>query len=372
MSVETKEKNDIPDLYKLLGITIDVCKQANCDELIEKAYYKRAKACHPDKHPGRKDVEEVFRLLTMSYDILKNEKERTAYNHKLSLEKQSSGDFFKLKKSTQDYVKSTGEYLAPTDQQKLSFKDQMRELDSKRGYDRDPSLTDPINYADSKKKMNELSKTRASQDRELKPAKLFDDGRFDLKRFNAAFDILNKQNDNSIVPHNGVPAAWNDMNNNPNFSAFDNLDNLYVEDNNRLDTSMQSYGNVDFGIPMQKLTKKDMRNIKGADYVDGHNIIDDNYYKDMKNQLRNRESDAKSFEAMTYGDFKKDDYAGYGILDQFGNFDDRLELDLDDNDIATKYDRLMAERNADDIKLGGQSQPLPQPQAKSSRFANSR
>ena len=48
MSVEHKPKNDLPDLYNILGLTSDVCKESNCNEIIQKAYIKKAKVCHPD------------------------------------------------------------------------------------------------------------------------------------------------------------------------------------------------------------------------------------------------------------------------------------------------------------------------------------
>ena len=358
MTAEFKEKNDLPDLYNILGINVDVCKDSNCDELIKKAYIKRAKACHPDKHPGRADIAEIFQLVTMAYDILKNEKDRSEYNHKLSLDRQSSNDFLKLKKETQNYAKMIGEYVPPNDQQKLSFTDQMTQLNIKHGYD--SSQTNVIPITDAKKKVHDMTKLRATQDRELMPEKLFD-GHIDLKKFNAAFDKLHPRENNSIVPHNGIPSAWNDMGAVTNFSAFDTTnsayDNLYVEDNNRLDTSRQSYGtiDVDTAVPMPKITKKDLDSIRGADYVDGHNIIDENYYSDMKAALRGRNTDASDFENMTYGDFKRDDTAGYGIFDKLGlNFDDRLSLDIDDDNISKKYEKLMAER---------QKEILPCPQS---------
>lgn len=343
METEYKQKNDLPDLYNILGLTADVCKEQNCDELIQKAYVRKAKVCHPDKHPGRKDVEEVFELLTSAYDILKDEKQRTAYNHKLSINKQSSGDFFKLKKGTTDYYDSIGEFKPATDQQKLAFKDQMKMLDTKHGFD--STLMDPISQQDAKKKMTNLTKMRSEQDRVLKPEKLFEEGRFDLKKFNAAFDMVHQRDNTGMVSHGGVPSAWNDLGTVANYSSFDNLDNLYVDDGNRADTSRQTYGGVNFGAPMQKITKDDLHNIKDADYVDGHNVIGDDYYVDMKARLRDRKSDASSFEKMKYGDFKRDDTAGYGIFDQLGfKYDDRLALDVEEDDIAKKYEKLMAER----------------------------
>lgn len=343
MTTEYKVKNSLPNLYNILGLDIDVCKKENCNELIQKAYVKKAKACHPDKHPGRKDIVEIFELVTGAYDILKDEKQRNEYNNRLRIKEHSSNDFFALRKGTTDYMDSIGEYVPPTDKQKLAFKDQMKMLDDKHGYDE--TQIDPISKFDAKKKLNNISKERAKQDIELKPEKLFEDGRFDLARFNAAFDQVHNRNDTSMVPHNGIPSAWNDMGSDANYSSFDNLDNLYVEDGNRFDTGKQTFGGVDFGQPMKKMTKEEMSNIKPADYVNGHNTLDENYYRDMKRKLKERKSDAGQFENMKFSDFKRDDMAGYGISEQLGfTIGDKLTMDLDEEDISKKFDKLMAER----------------------------
>jgi curved DNA-binding protein CbpA len=365
MATEYKQKNDLPDLYNILGLTIDVCKDSNCDELIQKAYIRKAKVCHPDRHPGRKDVEEVFELLTSAYGILKDEKQRTAYNHKLSLNKQSSGDFVKLKKGASDYMQSLGEYKPPNDQQKLLFKEQMLALDTKHGFD--SGMMDPISQQDAKKKLNDLANTRSEQDKNLKPERLFDDGRFDLKKFNAAFDMVHKRDDGTMVSHNGVPSAWNDLGTVANYSSFDNLDNLYVDDSNRFDVSRQTYGSVDFGAPMQKIGKEDVQNIRGADYVDGHSVLGEDYYRNMKSKLRERDTDANNLQNMKYGDFKRDDTAGYGIFDQLGfKFDDRLTLDIDEDDISKKFEKLMAERQQE-LLPGNTTQLQKKPSSRASR-----
>ena len=357
MATEYKKKSDIPDLYHILGLTSDVCKEPNCAEIIQKAYVKKAKLCHPDKHPGRKDIGEVFELLTSAYDILRDEKQRTAYNHKLTLNKQSSGDFLKLKKEASEYMESLGEFRPPTDQQKLTFKDQMGVLDAKHGYD--TGMMGAISEQDARKKLNDLAKTRSEQDRDLKPEKLFD-GPIDLKRFNAAFDKIHNREDTAMVQHNGVPTAWNDAGSVTPYSTFDNLDNLYTESGNRFDSGNQTYGNADFGTPMQKISKEDIQNIRGADYVDGHNVLGDDYYKEMKAKLRERESEATTLENMKYGDFRRDDTAGYGIFNQLGmKFDDRLALDVEADDISKKFDKLMAERQKD-LLPGTSQQPIPQ------------
>ncbi|BCS83096.1 putative J domain-containing protein [Cotonvirus japonicus] len=346
MSVEYKQKNDVPDLYKILGLTSEICKEDNCDEKIRLAYNKRVKKYHPDKHPGKKEIEELFELIVMAYDILKDEKQREAYNHKMALEKQSTSDFFKLRKSTLDYAESVGEYKPPTDQQKLSFKQQMKSMDDKHGFDVS-KIDKKLSEDKSKKKLTKLASTRAEQDRELMPEKIFDDNRFDLSKFNAVFDKYhNKDSTSSIMQHNGIPSAWNEPGGTMSFGSFDNLDNIYVEDRNRLDTSRQSYGDINFGKPTKRVTGSDIVGISGTDYTIGHNKLDDDYYRDMKAKLRERESQANLFDSMKYTDFKRDDTAGYGIFDQLGyKFDDRLCLDDDEGSITDKYEKLMAERN---------------------------
>lgn len=363
MDSEYKQKDELPDLYNILGLTIDVCKDPNCDEIIQKAYVKKAKACHPDRHPGRKDVAEVFELINNTYDILKNEKSRDEYNHKLTLNKQSSSDFTKLKKGATGYVETIGQYTPPTDQQKLSFKEQMKALDAKHGYDSSIESA-PISKQDAKKKMLELTKNRAVQDVKLKPEKLFDEREpFNNKKFNEAFDRIHKRdNDTAMIPHNGVPLAWNDMGTVANFSSFDNLDNLYVEDNNRLDTSKQAYASINFDQSTRKMTKKEMAEItgEGANYVDGHDVLGEEYYKDLKQKLRERESDGSNYQNMKFKDYKRSDTAGYGIFDQLGfTYDNVLSLDtVDEDDISKKFERLMAERQKD-ISMNQDTAELP-------------
>ena len=345
MNCEYKQKNNLPDLYNILGLNIDICSDPKCDEIIKKAYVKKAKICHPDKHPGRTDVVEIFELLTDAYNILKDNKQRTDYNHKLALNKQSSADFLKLKQEAVDYTKSLGEYTDATNEQKLSFVEKKKLLDSKHGYD--SSMVDPIPTIDAKKKMDQISRTRAEQDVELKPEKLFDEGRFDLGKFNAAFDKYHDRSDNSIVTHNGVPSAWNNMNNVVSFGSFDNLDNLYVDDDMRIDVNRQNYANIDISgqSGQGQVRRSDIENIAVADYVFGHKDLEDDYYKNMKAKLRSRESDAGNFDNMKYNDFKRDDTAGYGIFDQLGfNIDDKLSFDIDDDNIAKKYEKIMSER----------------------------
>jgi curved DNA-binding protein CbpA len=358
-SQEYKANTKIPDLYDILGLSMDVVKQTDCEEQIKKAYSKKAKLCHPDKHPGRKDMQELFLLLTEAYNILIDSKLREEYNHKLSLNKQSSGDFFRLKDQSKKYIDSIGEFKPATDQQKLAFKDQMKMLDVKHGYD--ASLEGTIGKKEAKKRMVSLDKERALQYEMLKQDRIFDENEpFSLEKFNEAFDQMHKRDDTALMSHNGVPSAWNDMGAVANYSSFDDLNNLYVDNGNHFGIDKQTHSSINIGsTPTTKLTREQVAKLKGASYVKGHSDISDDYYQDMKAKLAARKSEAGSFDNMKYADFKRDDDAGYGIFSQLGfKIDDKLTFD-DEEDIASKYERLRMERDMDVnvASAGGNKRP---------------
>jgi molecular chaperone DnaJ len=63
------------DYYEILGIG----KNASDDE-IKKAYRKMAIKYHPDKNPGDKAAEEMFKEAAEAYEVLSNAEKKARYD----------------------------------------------------------------------------------------------------------------------------------------------------------------------------------------------------------------------------------------------------------------------------------------------------
>jgi len=63
------------DYYEILGIGKDAD-----EDVIKKAYRKKALQYHPDRNPGNKEAEDKFKEATEAYEVLKNPQQRNIYD----------------------------------------------------------------------------------------------------------------------------------------------------------------------------------------------------------------------------------------------------------------------------------------------------
>lgn len=74
------------DYYKELGISRD----ATQDE-IKKAYYAKAKECHPDKNKGNPEAAEKFKKISQAYEVLGDEEKKRLYDQYGTHDPRSAG-----------------------------------------------------------------------------------------------------------------------------------------------------------------------------------------------------------------------------------------------------------------------------------------
>lgn len=327
------------NLYDVLNLDNDCSRKE-----IKDSYRKLVREYHPDRPGG--DVE-MFELVTHAYNMLVNPKSRAEYDNLYRLSKQSESDHFSLKSQADNFFKAQKTDVTvkkSKDELKKEFEKGFDELDRKHGYNRKLEKK-TLGTQDLSKLYQDRMMAIEQEDTENLHEKLFDHGRFDINRFNAAFDAMHS-GPLDMIPHSGNPTAYNTADGlASNFVGVDKLDDLYVEDDNNFTSD---YGSVNFDTgKKRKLTAKDVAKLKGADYVKGHNNIDTDYSKMLEERMSERLND-KTFDDRTFDDFDTDpNCGGYGIFQDVGiNNINTLHWD-DDEDIQKRYQRLLELRKKD-------------------------
>ncbi len=70
-----REEESIMDLYNLLSVS-----RTATDKEMKRAYLLKAKELHPDRNPGDKKAEELFKKVNQAYSILSDKYKREQYD----------------------------------------------------------------------------------------------------------------------------------------------------------------------------------------------------------------------------------------------------------------------------------------------------
>ncbi len=341
------------NLYDVLNLENDCTRKD-----VKTAYRELAKIFHPDRKGG--DAE-MFELVTHSYNVLANQKTRKEYDNLYKLSKESTSDHFNLKQRYDDHldVEKSGAVKKSKKEMESEFNKVYEDMDRKHKYKRD--IDDKaIDGKDFSLMAKDLKLAREQEDIENIHEKIFEDGRFDLGQFNAAFDSMNTGS-SDIVPHEGAPLAWNTVGNvsgnnfsnasgnnfDSNFSTIENYEDIYLETGSGDENDLPGlYGSAKFDKNNnKKLNVNDVRNLKGADYTDNHNVIEEDFTKSIEQRMRERESETQKFSDRDMDQFDTDpSCGGFGIFDGVGMGNlSKITWDNDD-DMQTRYNRLLEMR----------------------------
>lgn len=325
------------NLYKVLGI-----KQDCTAKEIKKAFNKLIIQHHPD----RGGDPEIYEIIVNAYNILINPELRKQYNDLHKLNEETKQNYVDMKTQSKSFLDAQNTEV--TDDNKKKFKEGWDQLNKKHGYYEESKDDIVISTKDAKQKWKDLDEQRKKHYNEDKPEILFDkDKPIDMSTFNAAFEAANG-NILDIVSKKDVPDAWNGQGSSmTNYSNFDNMDDIYDETQEVGDMHNINFGSIHFDKkPKKTLTKDDIKNVGQADYYNNHNIIEDDYYDNIKKKLKERTMETKTYNDKEIHQYDKENTAGYGIFDKLGiKYDDNLKIsDWEDKDVNQAYQKLLQDR----------------------------
>lgn len=303
---------------------------------IKAAYNKLLKKYHPDKIGGDS---EMFELITHAYSILHNQKSREEYDNLYRISLQSEKDHFSLKNQSKNYNKISVNSIKKKNVSELNkeFNKTYEELDRKHKYKR--NIDDKrLNDDETMKFLQDIQNLREHDDIENIHEQIFEDGKFDTRVFNSAFEEIVKLKDrDNILTLRKNPEPWCPNTQFDSFNSLENYDNLY------LDTKDQELLQKDPLVNL-KLTKKDINKIKKQE---GHTEIRaEPSIKDVEARLQQREAETGKFSDFSIADFNTDaECGGYGIFADLGIKDVSSINWEDHDDLKLRYNRLLELRN---------------------------
>jgi curved DNA-binding protein CbpA len=328
------------NLYDVLNLEHDCTKKD-----IKKAYRVLVKEYHPDKFGG--DAE-MFELITHAYNVLRSSDTRNEYDklYKLSQDIENGHNDLKYQ-SSQYYENLKSDITAkPKDEKKQSFKKAMMDMDRKHKFNRN-DLDDKISSKDTLRRLRDLEQTREHEDIEITHEQIFENGRFSLDKFNAAFDAMHK-GPMELVQHSGNPDPFNVVSSlDGNYSSISNYEDIYAENDDVIGADYSSV-NINDNKKRKRISKEDVNKLNGTDYTLGHNEIDDDFNKMLENKMMERNNESNSLKDIKHGDFIDDPTCGgYGIFHDLGVNPSKNITWENTEDIKNRYNRLLEMRKTD-------------------------
>ena len=328
------------NLYDVLNVEQDCTKKD-----IKKAYRELVKEYHPDKFGG--DAE-MFELITHAYNMLRNSNTRKEYDKLYKLSQDVEFSHNNLKNQSKQYYEGIENNVTSKskDEIKQSFNKAMLEFDRKHKFNRN-DIDNKISSKDTLRRLRDLEQTREHEDIENTHEQIFEDGRFNLDKFNAAFDAMHK-GPMEMVQHSGNPDPFNVVSGlDGNYSSISNYEDIYAENDDIIGADYSSV-NFDNNKKKKRISKDDVNHLNGTDYTSGHNDIDDDFNKMLEKKMMEREHESKNLEDIKYGDFVDDpSCGGYGIFHDLG-IDPSKSITWENNeDIKNRYNSLLEMRKKD-------------------------
>jgi curved DNA-binding protein len=266
--------SDTVDLYGILGLTIDATKSE-----IKKKYRELAKKYHPDKGGN----ENLYELITRSYNILSDSVQRETYDLKILEKKQEkeSIDFVNMRNKFNSYMSNQTQDVVSKERAPEEFKRHFEDMNRKHGFNKEEQAS-KLDGTTMDRSVRELEFSRKQDDIEL-DGPLFSPDEFANDKFNAIFDTLDRKR-RDIITYD-EPLAWNM--NSYECSKFDasTYEDIYAEDGFE---GNSVFSHIDKNDTSIKLANIDLNNLQPAAYYDNHNNIDIDYDKLFKERMHER------------------------------------------------------------------------------------
>jgi curved DNA-binding protein CbpA len=269
------------NLYEILGVN----HKSSCNE-IRNTYKNLVKKYHPDKGGNV----EIFKLITNAYNILTNKTKREEYDTQCILVEQSSRDHNSLRQGQEEYInleqKKTKE--KSRDEVKKEFNSFFDEMDKDNNIERE-KIHDSLSTEEINNKIKNLELCRNTDDIENIQENMFENNKFDGKRFNNIFEQYNKPNQELTI-HSGTPNAWN---NDMNYMTIEENDNK-CEGN-----SVFSNINTQINNNVIKINQDDLQNMNNL--TKDEQCLDSNT---IEQKIADRNTETQKLNSMGFSDFK--------------------------------------------------------------------